>query len=376
MSEVKSSSMLVATNGYLEKLNNFAKKTEMEFTDYQKSCVVNAMREIYPMVESSIYTLEQFAVNNIVKVLEQTAFLGLNSSAVPRECYFIIRKNWDKKKNCALAPTLEFGIEGAGNDVVLNEFGRDVKEIKSYIVYKDDEFTEGFMNGWDMVLPTYRRKFKTNIPEKVVYLIKKDNGEIDVQYADTEDVKKSLLANARQNGAEESLLREINKESLYAILDNKKWLDYVIEKKYGNNSYKTPLFSPAYTSVISQGNMIERKLRNHATRKYPKNFDNKAISELYEETFEDIKEVERVTKSPEEMVENADKEFDKGTSSEPVIIKEDERPQLVVVKEEEPKQEPKPLVADDDGVIIEEKPQEKEEPQQEKANDDEPNWDE
>jgi hypothetical protein len=207
-----------------------------------------------------------------------------------------------------------------------------------------------------MSLPTHRRTFKTHTPEKVVYLIKKDNGEIDVQYADTEDVKKSLLANARQNGASEKMLREINKEKLYEILENEKWLDYVIEKTYGNNTYKTPLFSPAYTSVISQGNMIERKLRNHATRKYPKNFDSKAISELYEQTFEDIKEVEVIT--AEEKLKISEEEFDNKSGQDHI---EDDRPQLEVVEEKPEKEIPKHNA--ETGEIIEE---EVEEPKTEK----------
>lgn len=285
----RNSVMLAATESYLEKIQTFANDMQIDFTDYQKMCVVNAVRTINPMLESNGYTWQNFGIDNILTVLQQTAFFNLNSSAVPRECYFIVRKNYktENGKRREIAPTIEFGIEGAGNDRILKEFGLDVQEIKSYIVYEGDSFEEGFMDGWEMTLPKYHRLFKSNKPMKVVYLIKKKNGEIDVQYSDVEDVKKSLLANARQNGADEKLIRELNKLGLYEILEDEKWIDYKIKKTYGSNTYTTPLFNPSYTSPISMYNMIERKLRNHATRKYPKNFNNKAISELYEESFEE-----------------------------------------------------------------------------------------
>ena len=375
---VKSSAMLVTTNQYIEKIRKFSESVQIEFTDYQKTCVVNAVRAINPIISASNYCWDDFGIDNIVTVLQQTAFLNLNPSAVPRECYYIVRKNWDNKTKVSLPPTLEFGVEGAGNDIILREFGRDVKDIKSYIVYEGDEFTPGSFNGWDVVLPNYRRTFKTNKPEKAVYLIKKANGEIDVQYADLDDVKKSLLANAKQNGADEKMLRELNRLSLYELLTDEKWLVYTFKKTYNNNTYETPLFNPSYTSPISMYNMIERKLRNHATRKYPKNFNNKAVSELYEETFDEKQVVAEQIVSAEEKLRISDGEFQKNSSSETIGKTEDTRPKIVVTVEnpqETPKEPEKeqavvlePTLAKDEVVELE----------KEKLvdnNDDEPKWD-
>jgi hypothetical protein len=295
--------------------------------------VVNAVRTINPMLETNGYNWQSFGIDNIITVLQQTAFLELNPSATPNECYYIVRKNYDKKTKSYLAPTLEFGIEGAGNDIILRKFGQDVVDLKSYIVYEGDEFTEGFMDGWDMTLPIYRRKFITNKPLKVVYLIKKTNGEIDVQYSDTQDVKKSLLANAKQNGADDKLLRQISKLELYDILGDDKWLDYTISKTYGTNTYKTPLFNPSYTSPISQYNMIERKLRNHATRKYPKNFNHKEVTVLYEDTFDEKYNKEGLI-TAEERVEIANTEIEEQQATVPLEkaekVEHDDRPTLKV----------------------------------------------
>jgi hypothetical protein len=329
----RNSLMLATTTSYVDKIKTFAEELQIKFTDYQQNCVVNAVRTINPLLEKNGYTWQSFGVDNIITVLQQTAFLELNPSATPHECYYIVRKNWKKEggRKVPTMPTLEFGIEGAGNDLILQKFGRDVAELKSYIVYDGDEFTEGFLDGWDMTLPKYRRKFITNKPIKVVYLIKKTNGEIDIQYSDTQDVKKSLLANAKQNGADDKLLRKINKLGLYEILEDEKWLDHKISKTYGSNTYTTPLFNPSYTSPISMYNMIERKLRNHATRKYPKNFNHKEVSTLYEDTFDEKYSEKGEVITAEEHVEIANTEFEDKTATKPLekvkkVEKDDRKP--------------------------------------------------
>ena len=63
--------------------------------------------------------------------------------------------------------------------------------------------------------------------------------------------------------------------------------------------------------------MIERKLRNHATRKYPKNFNQTNVKSLYEETFEEDKVYKtREVIDPEQRIEIAQKEFDSESGSQ------------------------------------------------------------
>ena len=285
---VNSSSMLVITDKYIEKLRNFAQSTGSEFTDYEKRCVMNAIRTIDPMLMANNYSWNDFDVNNVMNVLQQTAFLKLNPSATPRECYYVVRKNYDRQNKKYLPPTIDFGIEGAGNDVILRNFGDGVVDIRSYIIYEGDEYDLGEMDGWDYKLPKHKRTFKSDRAIFAVYLIKKTTGEIEVAVATREDVKKSLLANARSNGADEKLIREMDKHTIDELLTIPKWLDHKIPKGHGSNTYSTPLFSPAWTSPISRESMILRKIRNHAVRRYPKNF-NPEIQRLYEATFEDEK---------------------------------------------------------------------------------------
>lgn len=339
----------VTSKNFVQKLEGIASGIDLDFNDYQKQCVFNAIRTIDPMVKANGYSLAQFDQDNVILVLQQVAFLKLNPSANPRECYFIVRKNKDKQGN-ELAPILEFGIEGAGNDVILTEFGRDVKAVKSYIVYDGDEFTEGYMDGWDVILPKYKRTFKTNQPKMAVYLVKRKNDEIDVLYSTLDDVKKSLLAGAKQNGADDDLLREIEKVDVYTLLNDSKWLKRTIKKSYSykgkdgktyEKQYESPLFNPSYTAPNSRDNMIERKLRNHATRKYPKNFNQTNVKTLYEETFEEEKIYKtREVIDPEQRIEIAQQEFDSESGSQELGKDVNKTPkkqvgeELIVEKEE------------------------------------------
>ena len=352
----------VTSKNFVQKLEGIASGIDLDFNDYQKQCVFNAIRTIDPMVKANGYSLAQFDQDNVILVLQQVAFLKLNPSANPRECYFIVRKNKDKQGN--EVPTLEFGIEGAGNDVILTEFGRDVKAVKSYIVYEGDEFTEGYMDGWDVILPKYKRTFKTNQPKMAVYLVKRLNDEIDVLYATLDDVKKSLLAGAKQNGADDDLLREIEKVDVYTLLNDSKWLKRTIKKSYSykgkdgktyEKQYESPLFNPSYTSPNSRDNMIERKLRNHATRKYPKNFNQTNVKSLYEETFEEEKVYKtREIVEPEERLEIAQQEFDNQSGSQELGKDVNKTPKKQVGEEL--------IVEKETGEIIEPKATEDEKP--------------
>ena len=314
------------TQEYLSLLNDTARENGLRFDDYQKECVRNGIIVADEMIRTSKYSWNDFSKNNIESVFTKVAFFGLNAGAVPRECYFIIR-NTQNPTTQEWYPVLEFGIEGAGNDRILKDYGEDVKRIKSYIVYKGDDFQNGYMNGFDWVLPKYTRTFQTSTPEKTVYLIEHHNGDIDVAYATLDDVKKSLMAHVKQNGASKELLDEMSTKKFEELIDPQgKYANYKIKKsrkvkeygKWVEKSYETPLISPAWTDYQSRDNMVERKLKNHATRKYPKNFKNPFLLTQYEETFEDEK-YERnnvVETTAEEHIENAQLEFDEKAGKE------------------------------------------------------------
>ena len=300
-----SSTMLVTSNTFIEKLKKYADATSLEFDDYQKSCVANGIRAIDPMLSRQGLTWNDLEVNNVFNVLQQVAFLRLNPSA--SEIAFQVR---NEKRPTGNIKVLEAQIQGNGNDTILRNFGVDVQDVKSYEVYEGDDFVGVEYDGWEVKLPKYTPRYKSDKVTHSVYLIRKKNGEIEVSVAEREAVKVSLLANAKQNGASEELLRELNQLTLDEILDNPKWLDYKIVKESskkdakGNwvkESYSTPLFNPSYTGSISKERMLARKLRNHAIRRYPKNFDDTLVGEIYRSTFEDEKYEKQVIEASETL---------------------------------------------------------------------------
>ena len=174
--------------------------------------------------------------NNIVSVVKQIVFLKLNPDAIPREVYFMVRNKRvgvDQYNKPIWKKFIESGVEGAGNDSLLRNFGEKVKNVKFYIVYEGDEFSGVWYDGFDVKLPTFRPKKRAVGEAKgkalyAVYLIEKTDGTFDVSIAEREDVKQSLLAAIRQNGndknnsnAMEEYIAKLSKYSLDDILDGK-----------------------------------------------------------------------------------------------------------------------------------------------------------
>ena len=282
-------------------------------------------------------TWNDLDVNNVFNVLQQVAFLRLNPSA--SEIAFQVR---NEKRQDKYIKVLEAQIQGNGNDTILRNFGVDVQDVRSYEVYEGDDFVGVEYDGWEIKLPSYKQKFKSDKVTHSVYLIKKKNGETEVSVAERESVKVSLLANAKQNGAGEELLRELNKLTLDEILGDTKWLDYKIVKEsskkdakgnWTKESYSTPLFNPSYTGVISKERMVSRKLRNHAIRRYPKDFDDTLVEEIYRSTFEDEKYEKNVIEASD-VLANEQIAFDEKANKE-VLKPKKETPKKTVAKGEE-----------------------------------------
>jgi hypothetical protein len=326
-----SSTLLVRTNEFSTQLQNFASKTGLTFTEKEKTIVANALRVIDNVIRDVGLNWSHFdqaeTRNNIISVLNQTVFLGLNPAATPREVYYIARRKKVTRNNeDTYVYMIEMGVEGAGNDAILRNFTN--YDVKSYIVYDGDTFIPGRFDGFEEVLPKYEPKNlkygeKRGKPLKAVYLVRdKRTGVVSSYVADREDVKQSLLAHIRQNGASESYVAYLSNYTIDQILEGsveKKTTE--VEKYEGKAKVKkqvnlTDLISPAWLSAVSREKMIERKLRNHAVRRIPKDFTNASINEMYNETFEDEKytvehksnvliDTDIVEKSQEDFEENA-----------------------------------------------------------------------
>lgn len=328
--KLQESTMLVSSGKYIEQINNYATQVELPFTQDERIRVMNAIRVIDPILKDNGLSWDTMDRNNVVNVLQQVAFLKVNPSAMPRECYFILRNKKTGKQDQygkdTYAKEIEFGIEGAGNDRILRSFGEDVKDVKSYIVREGDEFQGVIYDGWEEKLPVYTPKYKSKKALYAVYMIqKKSTNEIVVSISEREDVKQSLLAHIRQNGADENQLRELAKESLDTLLTETKYVNGVIKKekksynkdtkKWTVETYDVPLIGLAWTSAVSKEAVIERKLRNHATRRYPKNFLHADVNELYEETFEEERYPKQIV-SPDETLQIEQQIFDEKANKE------------------------------------------------------------
>lgn len=292
----------IAQESFIKEIEQYSEVVGLDFTDEEKRRIGNAIRVIDPILKDAGLTWNHLDRKNVQNVLQQVAFLKVNPSAIPRECYFILRnKNLgkDAQGKTVWGKDLEFGIEGAGNDVILRKFGVDVEEVRSYIVREGDDFTGAVMDGWDYKLPQWTPRYRSNKAKMAVYLIKhKSTGEIEVSIAHREDVKQSLFAHMRQNGVSEEELRELGSVSLDDLLTTPKYRDMTVKRtkwiknQQGKNveqEYDAPAIGLAWISEVSREAVIERKLRNLATRRLPKDFSHGSIKEMYEETFEDEK---------------------------------------------------------------------------------------
>lgn len=334
--------LLARTQNIITKMTEFAKDVELQWGVEEKTRAVSALRSIDVLIRNNGMTWGEVLAdtdrrNNITSIVQQVVFLKLNPDAIPREVYFItrnVRVGEDEKGKAIYKKFIESGIEGAGNDAILRNFGDKVKNVKSYIVYEGDHFTGVSYEGFDVKLPSYKPKMLSVGESKgkavyAVYLIEKTDKTFDVSISEREDVKQSLLAHIRQNGADEEYILSISNYSLDDILDgkvpnkefkkeNKRWDK--IQRKWilkVENLTLEDLISPAWRSAISREKMIERKMRNHATRRYPKNFSHNSLQELYEDTFEDEKHQRQVNTTPTLIVdvENNQIAFDEQSGS-------------------------------------------------------------
>ena len=60
----------VTTKNFVQKIEGIASGIDLEFDDYQKQCVFNAIRTIDPMVKKEGYSLAQFDQDNVILVLQ------------------------------------------------------------------------------------------------------------------------------------------------------------------------------------------------------------------------------------------------------------------------------------------------------------------
>jgi len=249
------------------------------FDEYSKQCAMAAMTSIYQLVKGAGTELKTMDTSNLREIVGQCASLKLNANAVPRECYFQLRK---KKVGNNWVQIVEMGIEGDGNDAILRNFGENVDMVYPvWIVKEGDTYTPPKHKGVEIVPPEWEENGLSQKTVRVVYPVKLKDGSVTYLTADRESVKVNLFAHIRNNLMNETFgicenrykatdkqLEEIKKrkESIFESLRKCETLEDMLSCEVAR-----PYISAAWLDTPEA--MIIRKMRNNAIKKYKKNYD-------------------------------------------------------------------------------------------------------
>lgn len=326
-------SLTKVSNYFVPQIENQMAKSQIELTNYQKMCVTGAMQQMYQVITDNGLDIASVQ-NNIKDILLTVAALQLNANAEPREIYFQTRNSKDNSGKWH--KEIEMGIEGDGNDALLNRFGRNVAYVHPFwLVREGDNFEYPKHMGIQLTPPTWEPTGDTD--KKVVRVVYPIDMYVGPDYHDDqerkttteyfiterEQVKNNLLAHMSNN-----LMRDKDKQDkLKKIKDFAKshTLDEILDSE---DMVRTGRISPAWREPQSRETMIIRKMRNNIVKKIPKDFNNGLVQIKYEEATNDsLKQMRR------DVTEDANSEdFEKAVEQQSKTVKPDEKPQ------EEPKQ--------------------------------------
>ena len=290
----------------------------VEFDEYSKRCAMSAMSSIYQLVQNTDKAeMSDLNTSNLREIVEQCASLKLNANAVPREVYFQLRS---KQINGEWKKVVEMGIEGDGNDAMLRQFGNDVAKVHPcWIVKEGDEFIRPKRVGMEITPPSWEQKGLSEKVIAVVYPVQLTNGSIEYLISERESVKTNLIAHIRNNmmnetfgfgtgtktdkygkkvdrtrydaTAEEKAKIKAKKEEILSAVRDCETLDDMLKCPSAQ-----PYISAAWLDTPEQ--MITRKLRNNAIKKFPKDMNSMAnhsllqLDEGYKASREEITENE------------------------------------------------------------------------------------
>ena len=296
----------------------------IEIDEYSKKCAMSAMTNIYQLVKTSGVDIKTMDTSNLREIVGQCASLKLNANAVPRECYFQLRK---KKIGNNYVQTVEMGIEGDGNDAILRQFGENVDTVYPvWIVKEGDKFTYPKHRGIEIVPPEWEQVGASEKVDKVVYPVKLTDGTFQYLIAERQSVKVNLFAHVRNNlmnetfgicenryKASEKQLAEIKerKEVIFEALRKCTTVEEMLDCAEAR-----PYISAAWLDTPES--MIVRKMRNNAIKKFKKNYDTMAqrsmlqVDETYQQVQEEIADNANSVEFIEQTEEVIDEPKDEG----------------------------------------------------------------
>lgn len=286
------------------------KSCGMDMDDYAKECAMEAMTSIFNLVKSNPkVNMGSLDTSNLRGIVKRCASLKLNASAYPRECYFQLRNvkiGTDPQTGKDIwQQQVEMGIEGGGYDSLLTNFGKDVKQVYPYWIVKEgDKYIPPKHKGLTVTEPEWEENSVSDKAVRVVYPVKLMDGTVTYLSADRDSVKVNLLAHVKQNmmnatfGVCEDRYKatakqkdeiKAKKDEVLNALRMCKAVDEMLECEIAR-----PFISGAWLDTPES--MIQRKMCNNATRKYPKNYDPMArqaqveMDEVYQASQAEIAE--------------------------------------------------------------------------------------
>lgn len=315
---------------FLPLIESQMEKNSLNMSPYSKQCVMHAISGINALLDKAgvSWVSPELDKSTISDILIKVACLRLNAAVQPREVYFELRnvKSKGAGGKDLWKKQVEMGVEGDGNDTILANFGRGVSRIAQiWKVHEGDDFTYPSFDGLDMNPPKWTPKGTSEKIEKVVYPVIMDGKDgkqyVDFFISEREGVRHNLLAHLNNNLMQETFgiveskykasaeqKKEIakKKQEIFSKAKAHGTLDDILD-----DPELQPYISPAWTEPFSRESMIERKMRNNAIKKIPKDFGNGSLETMFEEATD---ETYRATA----------REIKQFANSEPIDIEVDE----------------------------------------------------
>jgi len=277
---------------------------------YAKECVLHSISAINAVLDKAgiSWNDPQLDKSTISDILIKISSFQLNAAASPREVYFQLRNEKSKgidpetgRSTDIWKKKIEMGIEGDGNDSILSRFGRGVQRVcQIWKIRENDDFKYPSFDGLNMTPPQWTPKGGGRIVKIVYPIIMKGhdgNSYTDFYFAEREDVIHNLLAHMNSNMMQETF--GLAESKYKATADQKAKIEarkrelLTKARNLGldaalDDEELQPWISPAWTEFHSREAMIERKMRNNAIKKIPKDFGNGMLETMFEETTDEV----------------------------------------------------------------------------------------
>lgn len=289
-----STALAKVNDTYLAMIERQMEGNHIEFNDYAKRCVMNAIGTINQVLDKAGvgFASPDLDQSNLTTILLNVAHLELNSIAQPSECYFQLRNEKKKVGNEEVwIKKIEMNIQGDGYDAILSRFGRNIQKVYPFwIVRSEDKFSYPKYNGLEYTPPQWEPTGRGEVV-RIVYPILHTDKTLHFYIGEREDVLRNLMAHINNNLMNETFGIVENRfkakpEQLKQINEKKAALKKKA-KEIGfdalDDEELAPYISPSWKEDFSRESMIIRKIRNNIVKKIPKDFGSPAIFESFSE---------------------------------------------------------------------------------------------